>query len=41
LAAHPSMADYAAALLGWRMATDEQELSDHLALPGGMVVLDA
>jgi len=41
LAAHPSMADHAAALLGWRMATDEQELSDHLALPGGMVVLDA
>ena len=41
LAAHPSMADHAAALLGWRMATDEQELSDHLALPGGMVILDA
>ena len=41
LAAHPSMADYAAALLDWRMATDEQELSDHLALPGGMVILDA
>ena len=40
LADHPAMAGYAAALLDWRMATDEQELSDHLALPGGMVMLD-
>jgi len=36
---HPAMAGYSAALLDWRLATDEQELSDHLALPGGMVVL--
>ena len=40
LADHPAMGEYAAALLDWRMATDEQELSDHLALPGGMVVFD-
>ena len=39
LAYHPAMGEYAAALLDWRMATDEQELSDHLALPGGMVML--
>ncbi len=39
LAEHPAMAGYATALLDWRMATDEQVLSDHLALPGGMVVL--
>ena len=39
LADHPAMGRYASALLDWRMATDEQELSDHLALPGGMVVL--
>ncbi len=39
LSDHPLMAGYAAALLDWRMATDEQELSDHLALPGGMIVL--
>jgi len=41
LDAHPAMADYAASLLDWRMATDDQVLADHLALPGGMVVLDA
>ena len=41
LSDHPLMAGYAAALLDWRMATDEQELSDHLALPGGMIVLDS
>ena len=39
LADHPAMPGYAAALLDWRMATDEQSLSDYLALPGGMVVL--
>jgi hypothetical protein len=39
LAGHSEMAGYAAALLDWRMATDEQVLSDHLALPGGMVAL--
>jgi arylsulfatase A-like enzyme len=41
LNAHPAMADYAASLLDWRMATDDQVLADHMALPGGMVVLDA
>jgi hypothetical protein len=40
LDAHPAMADYAASLLDWRMATDDQVLADHMALPGGMVVLD-
>ena len=40
LRAHPSMAEYAASLLNWRMATDEQVLADHLAVSGGMVVLD-
>ena len=41
LAGHPSMAGYAASLMDWRMSTDEQVLADHLAVPGGMVVLDA
>ena len=41
LDAHPAMAEYAASLLDWRMATDDQVLADHMALPGGMVVLDA
>ena len=41
LDAHPAMAEYAASLLDWRMATDDQVLADHVALPGGMVVLDA
>ncbi len=36
---HLEIPRYAAALLDWRMATDGQELSDHLALPGGMIVL--
>jgi hypothetical protein len=35
------MAGYAASLMDWRMSTDEQVLADHLAVPGGMVVLDA
>jgi hypothetical protein len=35
------MAGYAASLMDWRMATDDQVLADHLAVPGGMVVLDA
>ena len=39
LAGHPAMTGYLAALLDWRMATDDQELADHLALPGGMIVL--
>ncbi|MBT4676485.1 MAG: sulfatase-like hydrolase/transferase [Acidimicrobiaceae bacterium] len=41
LVEHPEMAGYAASLLGWRMSTDDEVLADHMALPGGMVVLDA
>ena len=40
LSDHCEMSNYASALLDWRLTTDEQVLSDHLALPGGMIVLD-
>lgn len=40
LTEHPEMANYASAMLDWRLETDEQVLADHLALPGGMVVLN-